>query len=117
EEALQRQIGVASFSRRLSLGNQRASLPVGDRDDFDVSAADHAKLACEGGSVEVNSPFGQVLQRRRDLPVRDVRQFETGALEETRHDVVEGTGSSAPVELAGLRPSERDEVRKCVDLQ
>src|SRR6476646_6959657 len=34
EEALQRQIGEASFSRRLSLGNQWASFPVGDRDDF-----------------------------------------------------------------------------------
>src|SRR5882672_6916311 len=55
EESLQRQIGEARFSRRLSLGDQWASLPVGDRDDFDVSAADHAELACEGGNVEVNS--------------------------------------------------------------
>jgi hypothetical protein len=71
----------------------------------------------EGGLVDLDAPFGDVVGSLDDVPIWDLRHDQTFALQESLQQEIEGTGNARPVELAGLRARQRNELRERSDFQ
>src|SRR3954471_10554871 len=52
--------------------------------------------------------LGEILHRRRNVPIGNVREIDAACLEESRNKVVERSGCRPPVELSGLSAGECD---------
>ena len=117
DKPVERQIRIAGFDGSRNVGRMGSALAVGYHDQPDLSDLDLRPDDGQRGQIDLDAPFGEIVERLNAISIRDLVDVQTRAVEESSETQIHRARDASPVELAGFGADQRHQFPQRTNFQ